>query len=482
MSNKNNNAYLIYAGENYRFENYIEIGINNLKLYYNNCTVIKKNMGDKTLILMGRVVDSNHPHSEPDSIAESLIKSSNIDELIENSKGLAGRFIILYSNGKQLYIFPDAVASIPVTFTTHGELSVASNPRFVAEMKGWHESDVSREIKNKAAPTHPLPYDLTMYDQMRKVPPNHYFDFRARKAIRFYPIKKEKPVGVEEASEISSKLLKNVVIGYHNRYRLSLPLTSGVDSRTILALCRDFISEIPTYTFFHDHFTDKTADIAIPRAMAEKFGFEHFTLRHIDLPPNIMKECKVELGSLVNPLELQNAWTYYNHHSLKNFIRLDGNISPLGKSSFGRDLPELLATTAYLVTKTHNYSKKNKQEVARWHEDIRHFAKQSDISKYDLFFWEHRVGNWTSNSYLNADLFTNCLNVFNSRAIIETWLRVPRKYRKDSEIHQAIIRKNWPELLDFPFNPDAKYEILYKNPLIYYFAVRGKYIIERHKY
>jgi hypothetical protein len=147
MSNKNNNAYLIYAGENYRFENYIEIGINNLKLYYNNCTVIKKNMGDKTLILMGRVVDSNHPHSEPDSIAESLIKSSNIDELIENSKGLAGRFIILYSNGKQLYIFPDAVASIPVTFTTHGKLFVASNPRFVAEMKGWHESDVSREIK-----------------------------------------------------------------------------------------------------------------------------------------------------------------------------------------------------------------------------------------------------------------------------------------------------------------------------------------------
>lgn len=92
------------------------------------------------------------------------------------------------------------------------------------------------------------------------------------------------------------------------------------------------------------------------------------------------------------------------------------------------------------------------------------------------------MGNWSANSYLNSDLLISSLNIFNCRTVIENWLRVPRRDRMNGQINKKIIKLNWPELLEIPFNPDDKYRLFYKSRLAYYFAVRGKYLLERFKY
>ena len=199
------------------------------------------------------------------------------------------------------------------------------------------------------------------------------------------------------------------------------------------------------------------------------------------MPLMILEKCKDELGSAVVPSELQNAWTYYNSELL-GVTRLDGNISPLGKSNFGRDLPERFATPSYLVTKTHNYAKDNKREVERWVQDVRELCAIYEVSKYDLFFWEHRVGNWAANSLLNSDLMTETLIPFNCRQLIELWLRVPRRERMNGAIHKKIIELNWPELLEYPFNPDERFKFLNTNRLLYYFGMRLKYILGKFRH
>ncbi len=478
---QNGTSYLICESRIDTFTNCIDIGVNNLKLHYEATSIIKKELNGRVVILLGRFIDSSDPEVEEEQIAECLVKSEDVGTMIEKSRGLAGRFVILYATGGCLFILPDAIASIPVTYTTENELFIASNPKFIADIVGWSESAISKEIKSKAAPTHPLPYDLTMYDQMKKVPPNHFFDCESRRAVRYYPVKRETSLPAEYVAQLSSTLLKNIVIGYHKRFRLSLPLTSGVDSRTILALCRDFMDDIPTYTFFHHHFSERTADVVIPQEIAGKFDFEHLVLRHTDMPLEALAKCQDKLGSMINPSELQNVWTYFVS-GLSGYTRLDGGVSTLARSDFGRDLPESLATSSYLVTKTHNYSKENRRQVKRWNSDIQVYAEESCISKFDLFYWEHRMGNWSANSYLNSDLLISSLNIFNCRTVIENWLRVPRRDRMNGQINKKIIKLNWPELLEIPFNPDDKYRLFYKSRLAYYSAVRGKYLLERFKY
>ena len=46
-------------------------------------------------------------------------------------------------------------------------------------------------------------------------------------------------------------------------------------------------------------------------------------------------------------MKLGNAWTYLNS-KLNEYVRLDGNIIPLAKSNFGKNLPELFATSSYV--------------------------------------------------------------------------------------------------------------------------------------
>lgn len=481
MCFRNTNSYIICKEKIGRYTNSVDIGINDLKFQYSNGPVFKKKSNKKSFILFGRFCDCEKPFVSEDDIVDELWESRNIDELIKKSKSLAGRFLIIAVFLDHLFIVPDATVTIPVSFTKYGELCVSSNPNIIAKLFDLNESPISKKIKSKASPNQPLPYDLTMYEDIKRMPPNHYLHCNKREVIRYFPSNKLESINVQDAVTESSRLLNNILGNFKQKYKLSIPITSGLDSRTILSLSKNFIDEIPTYTFFHRRFTNKTGDVYIPQMMAKDLGFNHKLLFHSELPQEIYQKCQEEIGGIISPDELQNVWTYRNSQ-ISNYIRLDGNVSPLGKSNFGRNLPEALATPSYLVTKTHNYAKENRREIKRWYKDVKDICKKSGVSKYDLFFWEHRSGNWTTNSLKNSDLFVDSLNIFNCRLLLEMWLRVPRKQRMDGAIHKGIINLNWSELLDYPFNPGQKYKILYNNSILYYVAVKAKYFLESFKY
>ena len=475
-----NNQYLMCTKRVDKFKNSINIG--NYKFQYGNTNIVYKEHRGKSIIIFGKFVDSYNCNKTDEEIALDLLEADNLDELINRSKKIAGRFIIVYNSDEGLFVIPDVITSIHVAYTVDGnDLYISSNPKIIADINNWEESSTSKEIKSSADNSHPLPYDLTMYDEIKFVIPNNYLDCSKRTVNRYYPLKKGKEISSDEAAKISSKLINNIIVGYYHRYKLSLPLTSGMDSRLILSACKDIINEIPIYTFFHDNFTEKTADIVIPRDITSRYKLNYIIMEDLELPDEVLKKYKDELGSSVNFSETKNVWTYYNS-DICDYVRLDGNVSPLAKSNFGRDLPEFLATSSYLITKTHNYAKENKKEVKRWIKDVNPYSKHSNISKFDLFFWEHRCGKWVSNSYLTSDLLINSLNPFNCRELVETWLRVPRKERMNGSIHKKIIELNWPELLEFPINPDEKYKIAYNNSLLYYIGSKVKYVYGRNKY
>ena len=315
-----------------------------------------------------------------------------------------------------------------------------------------------------------------MYNEIKHVIPNHYLDCIKRETVRYYPCQKEDKLSLEEAAQKTSLMIRQIIRGYSEYNKLALPLTSGVDSRLILSMCKE-LPDIPTFIFVHEHFKSDTGDLVIPRLLSKKFNFHHYEFNDLELPNELIKIYKAEIGNTFIHGEARNAWTYYNT-PLRGYTRLDGNISPLAKSSFGRKLPESLATASFLVTKTHNFSKENFREVKRWRKNVVEKSKLSGISKFDLFFWEHRAGKWTTNSYMNFDLLAKSLNPFNCRAVIETWLRVPRKDLVGSKLHKEIIRLNWPELLDFPFNPDDKLSaVSYYSP-IYFIGCYMKYVFQ----
>lgn len=466
--NFRDNNYILAREINKRFNNSIPIG--EYHFQYNDMETTFYMEESKQIIVCGFIVDSHAERKTRNEIVAYLWSSKDVDELIERSKRFAGRFVIIYLNGDEFIFLPDATSSIPVSYTVpEFELVVSSNPKIIADFIGFEESITAREIKSQATEIHPLPYDLSMYEQVKYVIPNHYLDCSTQRANRYFPKGEIATRDVDDVVMASVELLVNISTGYLEKRQLSIPLTAGIDSRTVLAIFKKHIDAIPLYTFQHDGFNDTTPDIAIPKQIAEQYKLDYRCIRTLDVPEDIAMNYRLELGSSYNSYIAKNAYTYSKTDIAKRTF-LSGDIIPLVKSNFGKKAPEFLATGWFLVTKTHNYSKRNKLEVDRWVEDVKLNTKKSIISKYDLFFWEHRIGKWVANNLMNYDLLTESLNVFNCREIIEMWLSVPRNKRFEESIHKKIIQILWPGLLEFPINPNKKYQFINDNTWLSYLA------------
>ena len=443
--------------------------------------VIQSN--NKTLVLIGDFVNAKKPTNTLEENAEELFKSDNLQKLLEYSRFYAGRFLVFYGKNNKLdYIITDPVVSIPVNYTfDSNNILISSHAKIIANELNIAESEESIKINNGAEQQQPLPYDITMYDEIKTLIPNHYLDVKTKKAQRFFPIERLESMSLDEAAGKTISCSKKILEGYKKTRKISLPITSGIDSRAVLALMRDYIEDIELYTYELKGFTNETGDIAIPKKISKYIGTNYHILPVLEVPSDLRNDIHTELAGLENDDILNHGYTY-SQSILNDRYSVPGDIISIAKSPFGKDLPESFATLSYLLTKTHNYSAENKYHVNRWMEDTVSFAEKYNVSNFDLFNFEYRLGRWLPKSIQNYDYFIDQVYIFNCRYLIELWLSVPREERTKRSLHIEIIKKEWPELLEFEINPDDKIiDKLTSNSFVFYIGSHVKYVINKYK-
>lgn len=453
--------------ENYYFQTNVE-GI----------AVSEKNR--QKLLLFGQALHINDTEFTLDDIAEKLNASIDIASLIDASKYLLGRFVVVAQFDGQLYILPDATGTIPVNYYVAGEeFAVSSNMSLLRDLFNLELSDKAIAIKEGALEQqHPMPNDLTVYQQVKNVLPNHYLDVTAKQSKRFFPLQKLPETSVDEAINQTSQIIDRILKKVLEKEKVAIPLTSGFDSRLILSFFKEYTDDIVAYTFAHENFDEKTADIAVPKALSERFNFEYQVLPRKNLDQAKLDQASNDLAGMQNVRILENAYTLAES-DLKDRSFIPGDIIPLAKSNFGQNLPDSLASISYLVTKSHNYSAESRASIKDWKDDIKSYLPANNVSIYDLFFWENRWGRWFTNNAQNYDYYSNPLYIFNNRYLIELWLGVPRKERSKKVIHKGLIEKQWPELLEVPVNPDeSKLADIADNQWVYYIGSYMKHYIK----
>lgn len=432
------------------------------------------------VLLFGQALHIYETTLDLPSLAEKLNQAVNLEALIEASKYLVGRYVIVAQFEEALYILPDATGTVPVNYyLVDGTFAVSSNLALLRDLFNLSISEQAKAIQKGALEQqHPMPNDLTVYQEVKNVLPNHYLDVRAQTAKRFFPIQKlaERSVeaAVDQTSEIVGRVLKKVL----ENEKVAIPLTSGFDSRLILSFFKDYTDDIVAYTFAHENFDSNTADIVVPTELSERFGFEYKVLPRKTLDKSQLKQAARDLAGMQNDRIIENAYTLaMSEFNDRSFI--PGDIIPLAKSNFGQNLPDGLAFISYLVTKSHNYSSENKQAIKNWKDDLKPYLSSSNVSIYDLFFWENRWGRWFTNNAQNYDYVSNPLYIFNNRYLIELWLGVPRKLRSKKAVHKGLITKQWPDLFEIPVNPDeSKLAAIADNQWVYYAGSYMKHFIK----
>lgn len=420
-----------------------------------------------------------------ESLAQEIVSScSRITDVIGFEKNLGGKYIIIYRKGEHYFILGDATCSIPVFYNTTGKVSCSSNPQYLVRHYGYRPDQSLQAIRDSGEISQAMPYDVTQYREIKQLIPNHYLDLGSQEAVRYVNSNQSQPIlTVEKATELVAPMIETICDFYKSKFKIYCPITSGRDSRVVLAFLAEKNIALQCYTIRHPEHHEDTQDIVIPKQLCKQNNIPYEQIDDVTVSEDLKSEMDYLLGEKNYSLRtLRIAQTIKEHYGDGAVINGD-IIGQVGKCSLHRDIPLRFATPGYFRCKLHNYSSESKKQLKLWLEEIKETGEC--VNTFDLFSIENRMGRWAAQENLIYNSIGQLyLNVFNSRSIIYLWTAVNRKERKMSSMHVSLIKKKMPKLLEVPFESDDSMIIRLSkaNGMTYLLSSYAKYYTERAKF
>jgi len=422
---------------------------------------------------------------ESDKLAERIAETcKSIDDVVAFEKALGGKYIILFKNGEKYYVQGDATCSIPIFYNTEGTLLCTSNCQYIVNTKQYSADSAYAAIRKSGDISQAMPYDITPYRAIKQLIPNHYLAMNKQLAVRFINAAEEqKVISIEEATKIVSPMIEKILNLYRANYKIYCPITSGRDSRVVLAFLLKSKEKFNCYTIRHPEHNENTQDITVPVDLCKKVGVAHSLIEDIAVSDALKTAMDTLLGKGNYSLRtLRIAQTI--EASFGDGAIINGDIiGQVGKCSLHRDIPSLFATPSYFRCKLHNYSKGAKVQLRQWMNEVKASGEKTNL--FDLFSIENRMGRWAGQENLIYNTLGQVyLNIFNCRSIVYVWTAVSRKERKQSLLHIDLIKKTAGELLEIPFEREESlvFRVSKATGLTYLLSSYMKYYIEKAKF
>jgi len=442
------------------FDNFFIDGLN---------TVDFASKGELAVVILGTCVSteadnalgsrSSAPQSPAQHMLDALLASER--QFFDVIDQYCGRHVIFYGRKDRPRIITDATGMRTVFYATEGGV-VASHARLVEETLGG-------EMKMIHLPSrYGFPGNHTPYVRTRLLTPNTLYDFAQAKVIRFWPrgpIQELTPqLAADAVLERSTIALQRIAAGK----RVSLSITAGMDSRTMLGLALH--SGIPFDGYTYDRGEKTTIDCEVARELARIAGITH-TLVHMQT--SVPEELK----------NILSRTTYSNHHHKviapmqrhfadRDVLTVTANLLEIGRffykdRVYAEKLPEIPESMTDLALTATNWSaqkidgmrgSENKHLIpecfADFIRDTDFNAARGILDSRDQFYWEHRMSAWHGTILLERDFYADCFIPFNSRSIFEALLGVPEVDRRNSTVFKMLIERCAPQLLTgIPINP-----------------------------
>jgi hypothetical protein len=417
----------------------------------------------QTLILLGHIFDPQSPQDNNQMIVERLlVLTSNISTLIMALKPLVGCYVLIYLDVLETFIVNDSLALREVYYCTNeNQIVCASQPNLIAlyakpVIRPRSDAEFVEFYQNNSkisrwTSTSKWIGDKTYYVGVKHLLPNHYLDVNMRCVCRYWPNEPIRPLSLEQAVAKSSKFLQGSIRAIAYRHQLMMAVTAGTDSRTLLAASKGLENRI--YYFINDHqLGSKHADIEIPKAIFGALGIPF----HIhDVPEKVddwFRQIYFKNTFYASDRMLATIYNiYYKMFSQK--INIIG-IGEIGRSRYGSK-PRKLDGYRLAYKLGHKNSRYAIKEANHILAELLPVCEAYNINIMTLYYWEQTIGNWGATGNSESDIAIEEIDAFDSHLFYETLLSVDDKYTKYNNpiLFREIIRKMWPELLKWPFNP-----------------------------
>ena len=426
--------------------------------------VNRENDTKKSIVLIGSLFDPTQPEKRNAEILKYIFAGfAGLENLFSQIKRYAGSYALFYTDNLNAIILNDALTLREIYYcTNNNQIVCGSQPNLVAKfsnptIKETNNPDLLEYYAKNADGGRWNPEcvwigDETLYDGIKHVMPNHYLDINRRECPRYWPNEPIRPISLENAVSRGCTFLKGSVKAMVNRHPVMMAVTSGTDSRTLLAASQGLTDKI--YFFINQELGmgDNHPDIAVPKAMFKQIGLPF----HIhDVPTDVDKDFrKIFLNNTFYATERHVPTVYSVYYkTLCDKVNLLG-IGEIGRTRFGKAPVHLngYRMAHKLGYKKDIYATKMGEQILA---ELLPVSRMSNVNIMTLFYWEHYLGNWGPTGNSESDIAIEEINPMDSHLLYEIFLGVDTKYADyyNPILFQEMIRTMWPKLLDFPFNP-----------------------------
>ena len=418
--------------------------------------------------LLGLAFDPDNPEFDETKILAQLVSTSdNLQSLIRNTETLSGRWVIIFQDSDTTYLFSDPFGFRTIFYYSDGEnVWCASQPELIGTQQNLvYSSEInlleyihSTEFSRKESPLFGF---KTIYRDCFHLLPNHYLNLRSACAVRFSAddvsvIQKPREAVIEDSSE----LLRRILVAITNRQTTAMALTSGWDSRLLLAASCDVRSKISYFVDRKGILPENHPDVWVPRALSEKLGLNlEVRSSEIDLPGWFFSLLSSSVtGARALP---KSRMIYSKYLNLDHRVYLNGNGGEIFRNYYDKTcsfIPEKMDIVAIL--RVMGFEKPFTfltEEIEKWIGQINlPISQKGNI--LDYLYWEQRIGNWGAQFPSEQDIAVEELSPLNCRLLIKYFLSTSREDRSapNYPIVRDVILRLWPQVLDLPINPPTQ--------------------------
>ena len=453
-------------------------------------TTFKK--GETEIALLGFMFDSEDYQANLEDILKNIVKETNsFNDIIKATYRYAGRWILIYTNKNESKLLHDPGGLRQIFYCKNGnDVWCSAQPHILASiLNKTQKTDPnilnyinSKEYENNE---HNWVGNETLFQDIYHSYPNHYLDLNNCNYSRYWPDDTIDKSSLSDTVNSCNKILIGLLKAANCRHDLAQAVTSGWDTRLMLAASKDIKNDIYYYVHKFDDFDDNHADIRVPNKLSSQIGID---IEILDCSKYSDKFNELHKKSLFTHQNDRKKKQHFNYFSdFQGRLNISGNANPLIKVT----LPRIDEISPYSLAKLLGFHKQKYalDKIKEWLEHALPISKKYNLHIVHLFYWEIRFGSWAPIYFSELDLSNEEFPPFNCRKLIDLFLSVDDKYRMPSSmlIFRKMIESLWPEVLSQPVNPGRytikkKLKSLIVNSLFNLLKILGLYNFVRKKY
>ena len=411
------------------------------------------------LTLLGFALDPLAPEHDDETILRELAaRCPNARQAPRLASELTGRWVMIVEDGNDLILFHDPCGLREVYHTAPDAIDTwcASQPHLLAEHLRLNVGQAQRQFMRTSYFRENddawLPSPATAWDELSHLTPNHSLNLKTRSVDRYWPNKPLRYVEFEEGAHLAAQLLRQTVRAAHRRFPLALPVTAGMDSRTLLAATRG-LDDIWHYTGVWGVGQRVGADAKVAEQVLERVRHEHHVVRCPDKLSKGFWKTYLRNTYAARPrfaTAAENMWREFP----EGRVQLSGHCSEIVRDTFRVthlnqvDAPKL-GSMMRMLGAPHAMA-----QIEQWLERTRPVAERTGYRLWDLFFMEQEYGVWAANQQSQWDLIHDRVTPFNHRGLLSALMGVDPVHRQPPEFaaHLRMMEILWAEVLQEPFD------------------------------